>query len=330
MSETIKQYIFPLCIWIIAATFVLVLVSPAHAQTASDIIRDVGDKTSLPSYDQNTHSNASIQSGASNITSAILYAADFLKYIMGGLAIMTIIISGIRLVTGGKQIEEVANKQKEHLKYAIIGLVIIIVADQFVLNVFYGQQGEIFGSQSEIQEAATRGSEYLRGIYSAWMYFAGSIAVLMIVVAGFRYVTSAGNEEVEGKSKKRIAYAVVGLLVLGIGEFVVKDIVFPNQGSTLPDVEQGKRLIVQFTNFISGFISTLAFIVYIYAGYLYVTAFGNEDATSKAKNAFIGATIGLLLAAAAFGIVNTVIKLEPLTENALPGTSAVESFSTNP
>ena len=50
----------------------------------------------------------------------------------------------------------------------------------------------------------------------------------------------------------------------------------------------------------------------MYAGYLYVIAAGNETQVGKAKKALIGAIIGLIIAMAAFGIVNTVVKLEPI------------------
>jgi hypothetical protein len=73
--------------------------------------------------------------------------------------------------------------------------------------------------------------------------------------------------------------------------------------------------------------------MYIYGGYLYVTAFGNEESTGKAKKVFIGATIGLLLAMAAFGIVNTTVKLEnqigPSTGAAPVGAGAPSSLPTS-
>jgi len=52
----------------------------------------------------------------------------------------------------------------------------------------------------------------------------------------------------------------------------------------------------------------------MYGGFLYITAAGKEENTGKAKKVLFGAVIGLVIAMAAYGIVNTVIKVEPLIE----------------
>ena len=319
----------PLMLFMTVMSLVLTVMQPASAQGPSGVLTTIGDKTGLPNYSTSGHANASTEEGASNITSAIFYAEDFAKYIMGTIAIVMILISGIRLITGGRQIEEVATKQKENLKYAIIGLIVIIVADQFVKKVFFGEYGEIYASKTTLQEAAKAGTEQIRGVYSVMSYFAASLAVLMIIIAGFRYVSSGGNEETQTKAKKQITYAIIGLMLIGVAEFAVKDVIFPAQGSKLSDVEKAKSFIVSLTNFVSGFVSTIAAVMYIYGGYLYVTSFGNEEGTGKAKKVFIGATVGLLVALAAFAIVSTTITLQP-TGTVTPGSAAPASLPTNP
>ncbi len=305
-----KELVRPFLLFIAITAVLLTVTVPVNAQTASGVLQNIGKGTGLPSYDTNGHANASSEQGARNITSAIYYAGDLVKYIIGTLAVVMIIISGIKLVVAGKGSEEESGKQKENLKYALIGLVIIMVADVFVKNVFFGAQGEIYSSKTTIQEAAKAGSEQIKAIYRFMSYFAGAVAILMIVISGFRYMTSGGNEEIMGKTKKQVTYAVLGLVFIGIGELVIQDIIFPNQGSQLPDIEKLKHFIVNLTNFIAGFLSTVAFVMYMYGGYLYVTAFGNEEAAGKAKKIFTGATIGLLLALVAFAIVNTTVKFE--------------------
>lgn len=305
-----KNFLASFALFICTASLALMLVVPVNAQSVSDTITNIATPTSLPSYATNGHANASIEFGANNITSAIYYAVDYVKYIIGTIAVITIIISGFKLVTAGTGAEEESKKTKEHLKYAGIGLIVIMIADPFIKQVFFGQQGEIYSSQTTLQQAANAGSAQIKGLYEIMAYFCGALAILEIVLAGFRYVTSGGNEEMMKKAKTQITYAVIGLMLVGIAEFAVKDIIFPNQGSQLPDTEKLKQLIVNLTNFISGFLTTIAAVMYIYGGYIYVTAFGNEEVTGKAKKIFIGATIGLLLAMGAFAIVNTTVKLE--------------------
>lgn len=193
----------------------------------------------------------------------------------------------------------------------------------------FGQQGEVYRSQADAQLAAERGTEQLEGIYNFLEYFVGAIAVLMIVFSGFRMVISGGNEETMTKSRKQIMWAAVGLVVIGISEFAVKDIIFPDQGSRLSDVNAARAQIVDLTNFVSGFVATIAIGFFMYGGFLYVTAAGREDQAGKAKKVFIGATIGLLVALAAFAIVNTFITFDP-GFTSTGGESSPTTLPTNP
>ncbi len=52
-----------------------------------------------------------------------------------------------------------------------------------------------------------------------WLIRVGeAVAVLMIIYAGFLYMFSAGRDEEITKAKKTLTYALVGLLILVIGE----------------------------------------------------------------------------------------------------------------
>ncbi len=302
----------------------LIVVSPVFAQgtsaeTTLTTIGGDGQQEILPGFATRGHSEASYEQGASNITSAIFFVVDLFKYLIATVAVMVIIISGIRLITAGKNIEEVSQSQKENIKYALIGLAVIVIADTMVQQVFFGEQGEVLRSQADVQLAAERGSEYLRSLYSILTYFAGSIAILMIVYAGFRLVTSGGQEETNTKMKKVITWAILGLVLVGLAELVVKGIVFPDEGSRLTDIERAKELIITLTNFVSGFVATVAIAFMMYGGYLYVTAIGNEEQTGKAKKVFTGAIIGILIALGSYALVNTFVKLEQPAPSEISG-----------
>ena len=146
----------------------------------------------------------------------------------------------------------------------------------------------------------------------------GTVAVAAIIISGVRLVANAGSEDETGKIKKHMMYAVMGLIVVAISEMFVKDIIFKDYGQTL-GVDSAKRLIVQFTNFASGFITTVSVLSFFYAGYLYIFTSLEEGNMEKAKKIILGAIIGILIAAGAFAIVNTVIKLEPLAETVVLG-----------
>ena len=59
-------------------------------------------------------------------------------------------------------------------------------------------------------------------VVNALLLFAGAVAVLFLIIGGFRYVVSAGNaEQVEG-AKKTIVYALLGLIVIFIAYVLVQ------------------------------------------------------------------------------------------------------------
>jgi hypothetical protein len=310
-KKGIKKIISSLFLFFVVASLALTVASPSFAQDINQTLEEINKQAQLPSFTQNPHGQASAEPGASNITSAILYLADMFKYLIGTVAIIIIVASGVRLVTAGKDIEQVADKQKENLKYGFLGLIVIMLSDVAVKQVFYGDAGEIYRSEAEVKMAAQRGSDQIQGLYNMLEYFVGAIAILFIVIAGFRLVTSAGDEEVIKKSKKQVTWAVLGIVLVGLSELVIKDIVFPNQGSQLLNVDRGKELIINMTNFISAFLATLAVGLFMYGGFLYVTDVGKGDNTGNAKKIFMGAIIGLLVAMGAYSLVNTVYKFEP-------------------
>lgn len=271
-------------------------------------------KPGLEKFAGRPHGASSTEPGADVITTAIFNVIDFVKYVLGTLAVLYITIGGIKLITAGGEIEEVSKKQKEHIKFIIYGLVLAILSDVLVKEVFFGEYGECLASETNAQACAEQGSIQIRGIYNFIQAFIATVAVLVIVLSGFRLVAAAGEEETISKQKKHIAFALVGLVIVGISEFVVKEIVFPEAGTRGVAPEQGLQLLSNITNFVSSFVGTVSFIFLVYGGYLAVASLGNDEKLGKAKKIIIGAIIGILVAFAAFGIVRSVISVRELGE----------------
>lgn len=59
--------------------------------------------------------------------------------------------------------------------------------------------------------------------------FLGSIAVILIVLAGFKWMTAAGNEDKIAESKKLMAAAFVGLVIIltafALTSFVIESVI---------------------------------------------------------------------------------------------------------
>lgn len=56
-------------------------------------------------------------------------------------------------------------------------------------------------------------SGILKSVINTMIFLAGSIAVIMVVVGGIRYITSDGDPGAATKAKNTIIYALVGVVV---------------------------------------------------------------------------------------------------------------------
>jgi hypothetical protein len=65
----------------------------------------------------------------------------------------------------------------------------------------------------------------LQGIASKVVNFlsviVGVVAVIMIIVGGFRYITSGGESSNVSGAKNTLIYAIVGLIIVALAQFIV-------------------------------------------------------------------------------------------------------------
>ncbi len=288
-------------------------VPEAAALSYGDILGEVGEEIELPGYDDDLHGEAYEGDGLDSITSSIYYVLDFIKYILGGIAVLFIIISSYRLLTAGEGSDEEINKQKEYFTWAIIGLIIIFMADTVVKEMFYGEEGEIFtGDEEQALSFATQANAGIKGIYTLLEVFVGAIAVWAIAYDGVRMIVGSYSEEEVTSARKHIFWSLIGLVLIGLSELIVKDILFrytPEEGVEL-GISEGKLLIANLTNFVSGLIGFVSVGMLIYGGYLYMSSGVSEENTGKAKKIIMGAILGIIMAGAAFAIASSVIPIE--------------------
>lgn len=64
-------------------------------------------------------------------------------------------------------------------------------------------------------------SARIRTILNLFSALIGVVAVIMIIYAGFRYVTSAGSEGGVKSAKNAIIYAVIGLVIVALAQVIV-------------------------------------------------------------------------------------------------------------
>lgn len=329
MKNFLKKFVFSLMLVNLALTINMAI---AQADTPAiaplDYLKIIGKDTKLPDYTSTgIHPDAAIEvkPGVATVTSPILFGIDLFRYLISTIAFIYTIVYAVRLV--GTSNDEDATKIKEGLVMSIVGFLVIQIADIAVKKVFFGEQGEAFQDVATAKLYAAEGVNQIRGIVGFFEYFIGAIAVLVLIIRGFTLITSAGNEEEMGKAKKHVIYAIVGLIVVGLSEVIVRGFVFPENGAKMANTQVGIQIIVSLTNYLVGFISIAAFLMLFYGGYSYVVSGGNEEVKEKVKKIIMAAVIALILSLGAFAIVNTFVKFDN-PENASSSTISGADTST--
>ena len=92
-------------------------------------------------------------------------------------------------------------------------------------NVCTGTKGNLTGSPDATSCTGTGVStfdKYVKFALNFLSIIVGLAAVIMIIVAGLRYVTSSGKEEGVKTAKNTILYAIIGLVVVALAQIIVR------------------------------------------------------------------------------------------------------------
>src|SRR3989344_5944574 len=67
-----------------------------------------------------------------------------------------------------------------------------------------------------------KANDLIAKIINIFSVIVGIVAVIMIIVAGFRYITSAGNQERVKAAKTTLIYALIGLVIVALAQVIVR------------------------------------------------------------------------------------------------------------
>lgn len=110
---------------------------------------------------------------------------------------------------------------------SLIGLVFAVVAVQPTASVLAStpQQEVCKGVGAATGNGCSSGislTRVIRNIINIFSLIIGIVAVVMIMVAGFKYVTSGGDSSNITSAKQTLIYAIIGLVVTALSQFIVR------------------------------------------------------------------------------------------------------------
>lgn len=160
--------------------------------------------------------------GVGNVEAAVSATRSLILYIeliVGAIASLFIMIAAVRMIISQGDEEEM-NKQKTNFTWGLIGLMIIMLAEAAV-QIFYELPGE--GTSAE---ATTALIVQVIGIVRFILQFLAVVSVLTLIIGGFYYISSFGNDDARSKAKNILLGAIV-TIVLVISAYVFVQIFAP-------------------------------------------------------------------------------------------------------
>jgi hypothetical protein len=70
--------------------------------------------------------------------------------------------------------------------------------------------------------SSTKLDTFIKDLVDVFSVIVGVVAVIMIIFGGFRYITSGGDSNNISGAKNTIIYAVIGLVVVALAQFIVQ------------------------------------------------------------------------------------------------------------
>ncbi len=61
----------------------------------------------------------------------------------------------------------------------------------------------------------------LNEVINIFSIVVGAVSVIMIIVGGFKYITSGGNDQGVASAKNTIMYALIGLVIVALAQIIV-------------------------------------------------------------------------------------------------------------
>jgi hypothetical protein len=110
---------------------------------------------------------------------------------------------------------EKVEKAKNGLTWSIVGFILAVSSTAIVVLL----QETLFSKNkvtSQIGPGAgpSSAAKVIEAMINLGLVFAGAVAVLFLILGGYRYITSQGNRDLAEGAKNTVLYSLIGLVVV--------------------------------------------------------------------------------------------------------------------
>lgn len=203
---------------------------------------------------------------------------DALRVLGVAIFFALLVRTGIKFILNADDPEEV-KKNRLMLLYIFLGAAVFFLARRILsklLNIWgiegVFEDGNFF---TFVSQATNKVAVLILGFLKAIAFF---VALIFLLWYGFKMVTAVGEEEKVKAARQGILNVVLALIFIKIIDYLYYMALSPDfTGNAI-------NFIVQASKFIAYLIGAALILAVLYAGYLLVTAAGNDENITKAKN----------------------------------------------
>lgn len=305
MARTLLEKVGKLHVWgLVLAVFLGVIAASIPLSSADFLPLPATDDLDVPAPEGD--------SAFEKLENLLGPVARNLRIIVGGIALLFIVVSGFSMVISGDN-EENAKTQKKSLTYGLIGLLMISIAGP-IAEVFDYREGNFISDPDKLVERVALFDDTTRIVITFVKYLLGGLASLMFIRSGAMMVIAGDSEEDVSKEKKSLALGAGGLLMVIVSDMVVRRVFYvaefnEDADKTIVSIDQseGVQQLVAVTNLMVSFVGPIMLLGIVAGGVLYMTAGGDEERTGLAKKIVMNSIIGVVIIYGAFALVSTVI-----------------------
>ena len=150
-----------------------------------------------------------------DIVRVLMELIQFALMFASAVAAIFIVVNGYQYILSAGNPEKI-EKAKMGLTWSVGGLILVIGSYAIVRllaeTLGFTRLGDLDSHKPASLPAGAPG--ILDSIANTLFIFAGGVAIVFIVLGGYRYVTSQGNRDLTEKAQKTLLYAVVGLIIV--------------------------------------------------------------------------------------------------------------------
>ncbi len=238
-----------------------------------------------------------------------------IKTAISWLLLIYIVYAGIQMIMSLWTDEEQLTSAKNQIWYTVIAFAFINIPGA-IFKAFDGNKQIGISGTSNGSYIGTPGSGENSIFINGWnltqvldgdiigfmeIVIAG-LAILIILIAGLKILTSRWNEEAVSEGKNRILWSWISLVWIGMIE-IWKRIVFR------ADVSDGTTFFETLANLVLFFAGPTAMVFLTIAAYTYITANGDDDKIKRAKNIIINILFATVIVLASYTFLLDLITL---------------------